>query len=238
MEVIKIAVIEDERTAAENLEKMILDYGRQRSVSFGVAIFSSAEDFLSGYTPRFDLIFMDIELPGMNGMHAAEKLRTLDKDVLLIFVTNMRQYVLRGYDVNALNYILKPVKTYSLFMTMDRAMRLLTEKSGGSLLIKTDKATERLSAKEIYYIDVRDHYVVFHCVSGNIQVYSTLKNYAPALLSLGFLRCSSSAILNPRHVKRFDNTEVIMTNGDTVALSRSQKTAFKSEITAYFGEVL
>lgn len=111
---IRIAIVEDDRHDREALKKCLNRYEKENQVKFSVTEFQDGEDIVTDYTASYDLIILDIEMAFLNGMKAAEKIRELDTNVIIIFITNMPQYAIQGYKVNALDYILKPISYLSI----------------------------------------------------------------------------------------------------------------------------
>lgn len=165
MYLIDTAVIEDDSKARKDLEDCLLRYQKeQEGISFVLHDFRDGEAFLESLKQRsYSLVLMDIELGEgkANGMEIAKKFRTLDDSTILVFVTNMRQYVVEGYEVNALNYILKPVKYYSLALTLDKVIRALSYDLNDGIMIKTKGNMVKLNRKNILYVDVVQHSVDF-----------------------------------------------------------------------------
>ena len=118
-----VAVIEDEKSASDALGQHLKRYGAETGEEFKIYVFPDAETFLQNYKADYDVVFMDIELPGMNGMTAARELRKLDGKVVLVFVTNMSQFAVGGYEVGAFDFILKPVNYSSFFLTDVSSLR-------------------------------------------------------------------------------------------------------------------
>ena len=116
-----IAIIEDERDAAQLIRSYLDEYSKSSGEQFTVYEFSNAVRFLENYTAKYDIVFMDIELPDMNGMEASRRLRMMDKDVILIFVTNMAQCAVSGYEVEAFSFIVKPATYNNFVMKLERA---------------------------------------------------------------------------------------------------------------------
>lgn len=119
---IHIAIVDDSRPDREALKECLRRYGEENRQKFDIAEFEDGEDIVTNYTADFDMILMDIEMAFLNGMRAAERIRELDQTVLLIFTTNMPQYAIQGYKVNAMDYMLKPISYFSFSETMSRAL--------------------------------------------------------------------------------------------------------------------
>ena len=139
---INIAIVEDEKAASDVIRGYLDDFGKKSGEEFNVTVFRDAVAFLDNYKPVFDLVFMDILMPNMDGMRAAHKLREVDNFVLLIFITNMGDYAVKGYDVGAIAFIKKPV-TYSDFeLKMKRAV--FTIRSRDEKVITVSSSGNRL----------------------------------------------------------------------------------------------
>ena len=106
---INVAIVDDDEKVADMLRSYLERFSKENDIEFQAESFGCAVDFLSAFTDRYDIVFLDIELPDMNGIDAARKMREIDGTVALIFVTNMRQYAINGYEVNADDFIVKPV---------------------------------------------------------------------------------------------------------------------------------
>ena len=126
----RIAIVEDEAAVREQLAGYVQRYIRQYGTPFEVTEFADGMEILEDYRPQFDIIFLDIEMPELGGMDAAERIRTVDPDVVLVFVTNMAQYAIRGYEVDALDFVLKPVNYYQFSTKLARALQRVQRRKG------------------------------------------------------------------------------------------------------------
>ncbi|HQE70508.1 MAG TPA: LytTR family DNA-binding domain-containing protein, partial [Atopobiaceae bacterium] len=161
----RVLVIEDKPGEADRLRQMISEYGEDRDLEFQVVWARTAVE-LPEERRAFDLIFMDIGLPGINGMEAAEMLRTFDSETPLIFVTDLAQYAVKGYQVDALDFIIKPVQYYDFALRMDRAMRFVKRNDRGRLSIMTREGIRIFSLSDLVYVDVLDHNLNYHLAGG------------------------------------------------------------------------
>ena len=123
----RIAVVEDEQNERDTLKGHLEKYDGGRG-EIQVSVFTTGFEFIENYRSQFDLVFMDIEMPHLDGMSAAEKLREIDPFVMLVFVTNLKQYAIKGYSVQAIDFLVKPVSYYALSILMNKAKRIMVSK--------------------------------------------------------------------------------------------------------------
>ena len=153
---LRVALVEDSQEEADALVGHLERYGRARNVRMTVARFSNAMEFIDA-GQVFDLVFLDIDLPGINGMELAGLIRTYDTEVAIIFVTNLAQFAVRGYEVNALDFVLKPVSYFNFAMRMDKVARLMRRRSDGHVVIETREQTHVVSFDDLVYVAVSNH---------------------------------------------------------------------------------
>ena len=166
-----------------------MKYGEEKNIKFEIKIYSLVKDFIDKYVTS-DLVLIDIELPDGNGFETSTLLRKHDKDVMIIFVTNMAQYAIKGYEVSAFDFIVKPVNYYKLSMKIDRAMVNLKAKKKSQqkkMLIKTIKENITISPSEIYYIEVMGHSLIYHTTYGNYEAYGTMNKASKELENEQFM---------------------------------------------------
>ena len=119
----KIAIVEDQEETRESLNRFVRQYAQEQGLQVEISLITDGAEIAEHYTPGFDIIFMDVEMPRLDGFGAAEAIRAVDADVVLVFVTNMAQYAIRGYEVDALDYVLKPVNYYQFCTKLSRAIQ-------------------------------------------------------------------------------------------------------------------
>lgn len=232
---IKIAIIEDNPNDRMKIKEMLMHFFNAEGVEFSVDEFPSAVQFFVKYQPVYDLVFMDIDMPEMNGMEAAARLRKLDMRVLLIFVTNMAQYAIKGYEVDALDFILKPVDKYSFALKMERALARISQNKENSLLINTDTLESIvIQIPAIQYVEVNGHYVIYHTRDGVYKQYSTLKKVEETLNNPNFVKCNRCFLVNLSYIESISKEEVIVAK-ERLIISRPQKKAFLNAFSDYIG---
>lgn len=180
---------------------------------------------------------MDVEMSFMNGMTAAQEIRKLDPEVVIIFITNMVQYAIQGYSVGALDYVLKPVSYFAFSQRIDRAITRLKSRTRKYITIPVTGGVRKLEVSQIYYVESRNHDLTFHTQVGNLDSRLTLRQVEEQLEGCHFFRGNNSYLINLEHVDGIqDNCAVV--RGDLLKLSRPRKNAFMEALTDHLGEVL
>lgn len=231
---VKIAIVEDCKEEALKLQDILNAYSAREGVKFDISMYDNADKFLFEYDHSADLVFMDIEMPGMNGMEAAEKLREEDESVVIVFVTNMAGFAVRGYQVDAADFIVKPLNAYEFNLKIERILSRVKMREGPSIMVESDGKLYRILADSIRYIEVQGHYVIFHTTGGEYTEYSTLKNVESKLNMHGFFaRCNASYLINLRYVQSVTGNSVHVSGGGEVPIGRSKKKGFYAAFAAY-----
>lgn len=230
----KIAIVEDHAAAAEKLRSFLERYGEENEEHFDITVFPDALEFLHSYKRIYDMVFMDIELPFIDGMEAARRLRNVDQQVILIFVTNMARYAVKGYEVDALDYLVKPVHYGDFELKLRRALGR-REAGQEAILVARQSGFLRLRLREIRYIEVRGHTLIFHTEAEQIKGSGTLLETEEKLKSRGFLRCNKCYLVNQRHIAAVQGYTLVMTGGEELQISRPRKKSFMSELAKAMG---
>ena len=158
----RIAVVEDDKTYAAQLKEYLARYGEETGHKITVTVFQDGEDIVTDYSADFDIILMDVEMAFMDGMTAAEKIREKDREVIIIFITNMPQYAIQGYRVDALDYVLKPISYFAFSQRIDRALMRVKRKETTYLTVAQKGGMRKLDVSKISYVEVRDHLLIYH----------------------------------------------------------------------------
>ena len=192
----RIAIVEDEAAVREQLTGYVQRYTRQYGTPFEVSAFASGVEILEEYRPVYDIIFLDVEMPHLDGMETARRIRALDSDVLLIFITNMAQYAIKGYAVGALDYVLKPVPYFAFSQQLQKAVNQLARRVRHYLAVPVDGGMRRLDAAGIYYIESEGHRIHFYTEDGDFSAPGALKALEEKLAAQPFARCNSGYLVN------------------------------------------
>ena len=150
---IRIAIVEDEAAVRQQLEGYVQRYTRQYGTEFEVHLFEDGIEILDDYRPVYDLILLDVEMKHLDGMETAQRIRALDNEVNLIFITNMAQYAIKGYAVGALDYVLKPVPYFAFSQQLQKAEVQLRRRARHYLAVPVEGGLRRLDTASIYYIE-------------------------------------------------------------------------------------
>lgn len=230
-----VAIVEDEEKAAQDLKSCLERLGAQMGQEFQITHYSDAKVFLWQYEPVFDLIFMDIRMPGIDGMTAAEKLREKDTVTTLVFVTSMVQYAIKGYAVDATDFIVKPVQYAAFSMRMKRVLRAMQQRRGTSIAISTDGGSRIIPSNSVYYVEVINHQVIYHTDQGCFTVRGKLGDVEQQLPADAFFRCSISYLINLRYVTMMNSGSVIVA-GDEIKVSRAKRKELAAALAVYMGK--
>ena len=230
---IRIAIIEDEKRASDTLKEYIMRYGKENSAAFAITQFPDAIGLLERYSPEYDIVFMDIQMPYMNGMDAAHRLRAVDQKVILIFTTSLTQYAVEGYEVDALSYMVKPFSYPEFSMKFAKAVKKVPSITKADIIINTKDGEIRLSGDDIRYVEIRNHWVEYRTLAGDYSNYSTLKAVEEKLPEDTFARCNSCYLVNLRYVQRINDSFCVMDDGTELKISYPKRQAFLAELKAY-----
>lgn len=230
----RIAIVEDNPEESKQLSTFFERFGEEQGDRFLLDHFPSAEAFLNKYRPVYDIVFMDIQLAALNGMDAAVRLREIDKDVMLVFVTNMVQFAVKGYEVRAFDFMVKPLNFPVFSMKLQRMLTELNVRTEQELMIPVANQLIRISASRLKYIEVSGHKLIFHTADRDITAYSSLKSVESELDSRVFVRCNSGYLVNLKYVRAVKDYTVLV-DQDELPISRPKRKAFVQALGDYLG---
>lgn len=155
---IQIAIVEDDQESAETLRHFLEQYQAERGCEWKIVEFQDGEEIIQNYRPEYDIILMDVQMDRLDGMTAAEIIRQQDPEVILIFITNMPQYAIRGYAVEALDYVLKPVSHFAFSQRMDRALSRIDRNRTHYIVLPVKGCSQKVDVAQIRYVESRGAY--------------------------------------------------------------------------------
>ena len=234
---IRIALVEDDPIYRGQLQEYLDRYAQESGEKMAVTSFADGDEIALNYKADYDIILMDIEMKFMDGMTAAEMIRQRDDQVVIIFITNSPQYAIKGYAVDALDYVLKPVSYYAFSQRIERALaRMHRRRQQRYLTVSTREGTHKLAFDRIYYVEVQTHELIYHTRDGVLTAAGTMKEVEKSLDSPAFFRCSKGCLVNLEQVDGIRGDDAIVA-GETVPISRAKKKAFLDALNNYINEV-
>ncbi|OZG61510.1 DNA-binding response regulator [Bifidobacterium lemurum] len=239
LEAMRIAIADDETRMRETLRDYCRRYGDEHALELDVDDFPSGDALLSDYQRgRYDMLLLDVEMPGADGLDTARRIRALDEDVTIVFVTNMAQYAINGYEVAAADYVLKPLSYYDFALKFTKARRLAHGRADAVVAIDTVDGMRSVSVGDIHYVEVLDHYLLFHMVEGVHKARGSINGQAEALAPHGFYRIHKSFLVNLRHIDTLTASTVTCA-GATLPVGRTYKAGLmQAYLTAMSGRPL
>lgn len=221
--------------SAQKLESFLARYQQERGGEIKSRHFTDGEALIRGYRPEYDIIFMDIQLKELDGMTTAELVRQQDPEVIIIFITNMAQYAIRGYAVDALDYVLKPVTYFAFSQRLDRAMDRLARRKTHYLTIPVKGGAQKLDIGQIRYLECQGHTLVIHTKREEIVTVGTMKEMETLLLPYGFCRCNKGYLLNLEYVDGIQDGCALV-GEERLLISRGRKAPFLEALANYMGD--
>lgn len=206
---IRTAIVEDDPNQAALLKEYLFSL-QTEALSFDLSVFSSAEEFLAVFSPyAYQLLLMDIQLPRMDGLSAAKRVRDGDEDAVIVFITSAPQFAINGYDVDAKDYILKPLLYDNFTRKMARILPSIKDRTEDLIPVGAAGST-LISVAHLIFVEVFGHRLVYHCKDGDVEAYGKLSDVESLLSGHHFLRCNRNAIVNPKYIDRVQNNTVEM----------------------------
>ena len=233
-QMIHIAIVEDNPEVREQLIGYVHRYERQYGKMFELTAFADGDEIVSDYRAVYDIILLDIQMRRMDGMAAAEAIRKVDRDVILIFITNMAQFAIRGYAVDALDYVLKPVPYFAFSRQLQKAVERLRRRQKTFLTVPVEGGLRRVDVATLYYLESEGHYVRLYTEDGELLTAGSLKAYEEKLANKPFVRCNSGYLVNLAQVLGVQQNTV-QVGPYTLQISRPKKKAFLEALTDYIG---
>lgn len=231
---IRIAVADDDKECTRQLCQYIDDFARESGQNCDVTVYHDGDELVERYKAQFDIILLDVEMPFLNGMTAAELIRRQDPEVIIIFITNMAQYAIRGYEVNAIDFIVKPVSYYVFADKLRKAIQFSKNHAEKDFVIQTEDSIFKITCSQIIYVEKDKNYLVLHTKRGDHRIRGTMASMEESLKNEGFSKCISGCLLNLRYVTGVDK-DTVWVEDTPLPLSRQRKKEFKEDFMRYLG---
>ena len=230
MSIIRIAVVEDDEREIRKVTEYLERFRDENGLVLNIRSFRDGEDLAEDYRPEYDLILMDIQMRFMDGMTAAQKIREADPEVTLIFLTSMAGYAIKGYEVDALDYILKPVSYETFARKLKRAVERLDQDRGHHLVLAMKDGMLKLDVSRILYIESRGHQMIYRTVDGEYETRGRMDDLEKELKPYGFFRSNRGYLVNMSRVAGVKD-DCCLIGGDRLPISRQKKADFMRELT-------
>lgn len=230
----RIAIVEDSAFDQKRLQEYLHRYEKETGLQFQIDLYSDGADLIKNYPENLDLLLMDIMMDKMDGLKTARLVRRRDDRVLLIFITNMIQYAIEGYSVDAMDFIVKPISYTGLRIRLDRAMLRLKKDSAKHIEIRNSDGAHAIAISDICYIETYNHKVIIHTKEQAIPANTSLSALTQELQGNLFFRCHAAFLINLCYVDKIQGNNVWV-NGQLLSISRYRRKDFLEAWGAYLG---
>lgn len=233
-QIIRIAVVEDTLEDMENCLSLLKRYEKEKGLDFQIETFSSGDAFSIHFKNQYDFIILDINLSLTNGITIAKEIREKDEEVIIMFATNLAKYATNGYEVDAIDFALKPLSYASFCLKMERVMKRLSKKEKPYITISHKGGIHKVDLSSVLYIEVISHDIIFHLSDGELITTSgTLKKFEESLKGHYFLRCNSCYLVNASKIRKIKQLDVELINGETISISHPKRKSFLESFKEY-----
>lgn len=233
-----IAICDDEKDFVQYLTDLLNQYSKETGRNIKITPYYDGMELIEKYDPTIDLIFLDIQMKMVDGLHAAERIRQMNETVGIIFLTTLTQYGLEGYKYHATNYIIKPMKYARLKSEMDKFVERSQKEDIPSLVITNDTGKYKVPLKSIRYVETYNRNLMFHTEQENIICYKSMKEVERELCDKDFVRCHTSYIVNLFYVKGIKKLDIELITGEVIPISQPKRKEFMERLTDYWGGFL
>lgn len=236
---LNIAVCDDEKIFRDEIKPHFLRFQKEHQMQMNVSFFSNGEALLHAHTPDTQLVFLDIQMEGIDGIETAKKLRMMDSEVIIIFITNMVSRAIDGYSVHAWGFVTKPVSYPEFKFQLKGAIRQIdrmAQETAKQISIKNGPEILNLCIRDIIYCEVRKHTMNIYTNEHQISFRGSMKELEEKLSTHGFLRPHTSYLVNIRHVRKIHSGEVVLSSRISVPISQKRRKEFLAEMAEYLGE--
>lgn len=234
---LKIAIVEDNKTEQEQLCELLRTYEKTHNCPMEITTYADGSEILAAYPREVSLILMDIDMKEMNGIETARRIREFAPTVILVFITNMVQYALAGYEVEALDFLVKPLDDYKLAWEMERILKKIEESKPFYLLARDKYAVHHINADDILFVETAQRKLIIHTKTREISCSMTMHEVEKQLGPRHFFRIHTAFLVNMKYIRLVRENEV--TVEDTLLpVSRYRKQDFRTAFATFMGNTL
>ncbi len=229
---LRVAVCDDDAGELERILKFLQEYEGAEILS---EAYSRGEDLLAS-GKNFDILLLDIDMDGLNGIETAKRVRETDKEVKLIYVTNYSDYTIFAFAVHAFAYLLKPLKREELYAQLDEALRYGVPKREQALEFQAKEGIVRELPSDILYFEYWNRQVVLHTTKHLWHLKRKITELAQEMEAYGFAMPHKSFVVNLYAVQNICNYDILLTNGSTIPLSQKKAVMFRRALNEYLAD--
>ena len=238
---VRIAVAEDDRAFRDTCTGYIKRYCAEKKVDAQVFEFEDGMDLLEDQEEKgksFDILFLDVQMKHLDGFYTAGRIREKDDQAVIVFITTLAQYAVRGYEVDAMDYLIKPLSYERFCPRLEKALQRVSRFQEQYIFLPSGDGKDRVAATSILYIDVDRHTLRVHTKGRTYEMRMPIGKMEEELSPSHFLRCDQSVLVNPRFVVRVGKDTVEVGDDENTVLlpvSRSRKKQFLQDLAALIG---
>ncbi|WP_300568755.1 LytTR family DNA-binding domain-containing protein [uncultured Acetatifactor sp.] len=233
---IRIAICDDEKYMSDQIQELACAFFGRRNRETAIRRFSCGRELLE-YDGQIDILFLDIQMKGMDGMETAKRLRAGKFRGFLIFITVLREMVFQSFEVQAYDYLVKPIEEARFEKTMERLLASMCSAGGSSLLVQKGYESRIIQKEDIVFCEIIDRKIYLNLASGEVvDYYERIENLETKLDSR-FFRCHRSFLINLGHLRGYKNGTAYMDNGREIPVSRLRGKEFSSVILEYMKDM-
>ena len=232
---ITAAIVDDDPNIRETLQAALIKDTQKRRIPVQLSVCASGSEFLTLPKEKWDLVLMDVEMPGQNGIETARQLRRVNERATIIFITNYIQYALEGYEVQAFRYLLKPIDAAQFEQVVGTALDEIHHRQTAYLQLKGRSEIIRLAIDELIYAETEPGHLLLHTPAKVLECYSTMEKLEQELKQEAFFRCHSSFLVALEAVRQIEKQDVVLKDGTRVPVSKNRKKGMKQALTNFWG---
>lgn len=228
----KIAIVEDSIEASQKLVRFLTSCCDAQQIPLDITLYQDGIEIVDSYVGHFDVIYFDVEMPIMDGMTAAKKIRKVDDKVVIVFVTNYVQWAVEGYSVAATDFLLKPLSKFHFEEHFKKISAKIQQAPKESYTLKTNVGIRKVFLDDLFFVESEGHYLHFYSVTGVYTILESLKNIEAQLKEKNFFRCNNSYLVNLKYVRSIEGNIVHVAKHE-LTVSRPRKKGFMTALTNY-----
>ena len=233
----RIAICDDEKQICELLKEKIEKYFFSKDTEFSIRIFLNGEEVLQSDLNEIDILFLDVDMPGRNGMETAKAIRKQNKEMIIVFLTAYSEFVFESFKVDAFRYLIKPVNNQELLETLDAVCDKFS-KIEDILTFQFQNETYRIKYSDIIYIEGMRDKIWIYCKDRTYRWRGTMKNLEEILEDKIFFQIHRSYIINMNKIKKYNSQKITLEGGYEVPVSKYRLNEFKEEYIRFWSKIL